>query len=1203
MQFSPGLMTELADSVLLRMILLSQIVLYFVIPSISNMFLVEGDDVVGCGGFVQSEVDINYSLVQMKLLSKQGVIKSQTECAPNNGYFLIPLYDKGTFTLKIDPPSGWSFDPASVELNIDGSTDKCSKGEDINFIFAGFTLSGKVISQGRELGPAGVEITIHRPPGDQERKTFTTEGGYFSFSRVMPGRYHVKASHASWSFENAETEVVVESSNANVMDKIIVSGYDVKGYVWSDGEPIQDVDFLLFSKTVNQKILPGCEEIPKNVIEAIKKKTEVDTPLCQVKSGVDGLFMFPSVPSGEYTLIPDYQGELITFDVVPSKLTFSVNYKSVVLKTPFQVHGFSVSGQVLTPEGQGIGDVIISAGEELSATTTAEGVYVLSNVTAGGYTLQANKENYFFNPVKAQVTPNTPRLPVITPVAYHLCGKLKIDEFPPGVTQLKGRKMILQTEGASIATRSMSTSVDGNGDFCFRVATGNHVIQPVITSPESTAGLALIPKEQVVTITSHPVLGIAFSQFRATVTGTVQCIDGSCPSVYVSLQSLTNPKLPKVNTKVTGSSFVFKDVFPGTYRASVLEDSWCWENETLEFKVSEADVSDLLFIQSGYILKCILSHNITLFFSRESGKENVDFFDLQKGTNKFCLKEPGVYNLMPQSCHQFDQNVFIYNTSAPTVLTLTAIKHLLSGAVKTVTKTDDIKVNIRSLKSNEMSSIGPLKLQDNNASAADVNNTEVKDSNKELIYNFSLWGRRGEEFEVTPVSSVLLFYPASRVVTVTDDCPASWVEFEGRQGVFLEGQVTPPLSGVEIVITSAGKQPTDEIKVQTDDQGKYRVGPLHGGIEYSLSASKAGFVITPLVDKKGHFQAQKLGQIEILVTDESNQPLSAVLLSLSAGQFRSNNFTSETGTMVFANLGPGQYFFRPMLKEYTFSPASQMINVSEGLTVPLQVKGKRVAFSCFGLISSLNGEPEKDVAVEAVGFGNCEAFQEETVSDQGGQYRLRGLQPGCMYRVRVKAGEGNPQLERASPSFIDIQVTEKDLQNINMIAFRHVNQIEITGNVVTDSQFISTLKVTLSPDNNPDTPLFTTPVGVSSYFQFPSVPNDGKVYVVRLVSSLSTLNYQYTRPESTVTASGVRAHVSFNFEPQPRKAEPEPTQGSLLTLPLILLLIFLAVNHNKVIPFLQQVPQIIQGVSADQLQAQLEDSFKNRKKIPAARRR
>ena len=42
------------------------------------------------------------------------------------------------------------------------------------------------------------------------------------------------------------------------------------------------------------------------MIEIIKKKTEVDTPLCRVKSGVDGLFVFPSVPSGEYTLVMKY---------------------------------------------------------------------------------------------------------------------------------------------------------------------------------------------------------------------------------------------------------------------------------------------------------------------------------------------------------------------------------------------------------------------------------------------------------------------------------------------------------------------------------------------------------------------------------------------------------------------------------------------------------------------------------------------------------------------------------------------------------------------------------------------------------------------------------------------------------------------------------------------------------------------------------
>lgn len=35
-------------------------------------------------------------------------------------------------------------DPQSIELHIDGKTDQCSKGEDINFQFTGFGVVGKV---------------------------------------------------------------------------------------------------------------------------------------------------------------------------------------------------------------------------------------------------------------------------------------------------------------------------------------------------------------------------------------------------------------------------------------------------------------------------------------------------------------------------------------------------------------------------------------------------------------------------------------------------------------------------------------------------------------------------------------------------------------------------------------------------------------------------------------------------------------------------------------------------------------------------------------------------------------------------------------------------------------------------------------------------------------------------------------------------
>ena len=97
---------------------------------------------------------------------------------------------------------------------------------------------------------------------------------------------------------------------------------------------------------------------------------------------------------------------------------------------------------------------------------------------------------------------------------------------------------------------------------------------------------------------------------------------------------------------------------------------------------------------------------------------------------------------------------------------------------------------------------------------------------------------------------------------------------------------------------------------------------------------------------------------------------------------------------------------------------------------------------------------------------------------------------------------------------------------------RNVMHLNVLKETMNNSTRYFKTQVTLSPESNPETPVFTTPVSVASYFQFPSVPNDGQVYIVRLESSLSSLNYQYIRPESTVTATGVRAHVTFKFEPQ-----------------------------------------------------------------------
>ena len=48
-------------------------------------------------------------LWQVKLYTKQGSLKYQTDCAPNNGYYMVPVYDKGDYILKVEPPPGWTF--------------------------------------------------------------------------------------------------------------------------------------------------------------------------------------------------------------------------------------------------------------------------------------------------------------------------------------------------------------------------------------------------------------------------------------------------------------------------------------------------------------------------------------------------------------------------------------------------------------------------------------------------------------------------------------------------------------------------------------------------------------------------------------------------------------------------------------------------------------------------------------------------------------------------------------------------------------------------------------------------------------------------------------------------------------------------------------------------------------------------------------
>ncbi|XP_019905336.2 nodal modulator 1 [Esox lucius] len=1165
---------------------------------------VSADDiVVACGGFVKSDVEINYSLIEIKLYTKQGSLKYQTDCAPFNGYFMIPLYDKGDFILKIEPPLGWSFEPSTVNLYVDGVNDICTREQDINFVFTGFSVSGTVLSKNQLLGPAGVEISLTREgTGEKLQKVVTQPGGKYTFAKVLPGNYDIVASHPSWTLEQAASSVRVSNSNAVAAEPIVVGGYDVSGEVRSDGEPMKEVTFLLYSANVKKEDIMGCNTAP---VEGADSGDGSLVYLCSALSRDDGTFNFPSLASGEYTVVPFYRGERITFDVAPSRMDFRVEHSSLKLEPVFRVMGFSVTGRVLNSvQGEGVPDATVILNNQIKVVTKEDGSYRLENMTSGSYTLRTLKDLMFFEPITVNIAPNTPQLPDIITAGFSVCGRIAVTRLPEGMKQ-QGRYKVTLTPLGQDRSATRTTDSDQQGAFCLHAKPGDYIVTVSLPEAEVKAGLALQPAALDVSLVDRPLSDLLFTQFMASVSGKVYCL-ANCDDLSLTLQPVSRQG-ERRSAPLSGSGdtleFSFDNILPGKYKVSISHEEWCWKHKSLEVEVLDSEVMGVDFRQIGYILRCSLSHAITLEFFQDGSKpENVGVYNLSKGVNRFCLSKPGVYKVTPRSCHQFEQDYYTYDTSAPSILTLTAVRHHMTGLV-TTDKMLDVTVTIKSsIESEPALVLGPLRSQEELRQEQQLQEIELRRQERErraaneeggdsrppvqeradeltgpFHYEFSYWARAGEKITVTPSSKELLFYPPEVEATITgESCPGHVVDIVGRAGLFLEGQVAPKLQGVEISITERGAG-SPLIKVATNDNGAYSVGPLHSGRQYDISASKEGFVLSPVEGTLGDFKAFALAGITFKIKSEEGHPLAGVLLSLSGGSFRSNLLTQDTGILTFNNLNPGQYYFKPMMKEFRFEPASQMITVEEGENLSIDITGFKTAYSCYGAVQSLSGDAERDVSVEAVGQSECSIYSEDTVTDQEGRFRLRGLLPGCRYLIQLRA-EGNDHIERALPQHRFIEVGSADIMGVNIIAFRQINQFDLSGNVITSAEHLPTLSVKLYRSDNLDNPINSVSLGQSLFFHFPPLDRDGETYVLMLYSTLSRSQYDFSLPQVSFTSTGYHKHVTLTFNPNRKVPDQDMAQGSYAALPLTLLLLLAAYNHDKVIPLLLQLVSRLQGV-------------------------
>jgi len=1114
------------------------------VVSLLGLSVSASEQVLGCGGFIRASRSLDFSRVNVQLFSKQGSLKYETDCAPNNGYFYVPVYEKGEYVLKVSPPLGWKFSPNSVSLDINGVSDPCSSNKDILFEFQGFGVVGRLIVDGSETaGPPGVTINLVSGEDSQVvQTTFTDNKGNFVFPAVPGTDHRVEASHPTWKFSKGEAVVSMTGDNAQAED-LVLAGFDVSGSVVSGGEAMQGVNLLLFGKPGS--FLEYCEDNEKSDAPAPEGLTQ----LCRVKTGKGGEFIFPVVTPGDYVLVPFFKGELTQYEVTPSALPINVKSDSFKIEEPFQVAGFSVQGQVFSSPSNGVSDIEViltsSSGDVIKTSTSEDGKYYLDKVQADTYDLSAVGVGMEFPTLSIEVSPKKPVLPELIASKFLVSGQL---DFSSAV-QDSARRVVFTSQTLA----SVSIPTDEAGKFSVLLPPAIYSVSVKATSVDEQMGIVFAPLSLDVKVHDKPVSNLYFSPVRVTVSGTIRCLEAhgssTCPDLTVNLkpEGFGQP----MSRVAKNGRFNFDNQLPGSYMVTIDQTAGlCWANHAISFNIESEPVDKLQFQQTGWMMEVLSSHETVLVYSGEGSGE----LDIPIGQSVHCLPSPGPYNLVPESCHIFQAKEFSWEANGSPVK-LKALKHLVSGRISSVEDISDLELSI--------TTTGEMK-------ALALTTPEEKDGL--LYYNFGIQASPHEELALEPKAGKFLITPPRLTVLVADDCQLDSVVFTATRGLFVSGQIYPPLEGVEITLSS--NQLPSSMTLLTDDQGSYSVGPFPKDLKYSVKAEKLGYVISEVEGQPGNFNAKKLASVVVKVVDGNGNGLPGVVVSLSGGEenYRTNELTGEGGSLSFLALSPGEYFVKPVLKEFEFTPKSKLISVTEGAEEVVTVVGKRVAFSVFGILTGLKGDPEPGVVLEAVGLGeDCQMYQEEATSGSDGKFRIRGLQPACDYDLRLKKSKGNVMIvERTIPTFRRINVVDGDVKGIELIAMRPKTSMDVSLLIkVKKADTIKNLKAKLFCGDN-DSPIHTVKMDSQKFYIFPSIPIDGSDCHISVEASAVQANQKVKAGRINFVADKPIEHHLLEMELEPVIGRGDIGQASWLTLPFVILLVTVVLQWKQISPCLAE---------------------------------
>ncbi|KAI6187948.1 hypothetical protein M3Y98_00300800 [Aphelenchoides besseyi] len=1067
-------------------------------------------EVFSCNGYVESFVPDVLAKLKIKLLTAEGNLKYETDCTPSNGNFMIPVYNKGSYVIKIDTTEGFIFHPSQIPITINGVNDPCTLGEDINFHLFGFSVNGKVRS-GESDGPSRFNLALFDEAGKEYATTTTDEKGAYSFE-ASPGKYVLSARDHTQCVERGSVQVEVKDHPVTAND-IRISGHSLHVAVTNEkGKKLENAKVVLIS----EQNIPFEKQVvsPKPAVAQVNKKFEYT-----LTTDGSGNVIFPCLPPAAYIVRPFWSGKKTNIIFSPTELKITVT--SNLEKVTFKADGFNAVG-VVQVNKRPLNAVDIYIDGKKVAQTGIDGTYTIDRLTTGRHKVEAKLEHYTFKQLDLEISIENAELPPIEVTKIEVCGTMNVED----TSALYDSKAIIEVSTAKNAIEELVEVNPQNGKFCVFLRPEVYKFKPVLK------GARLNPEITDVTVKDVPIFDLVFTEFRATVSGHVQCLS-SDECIDTTVHLMMNGELVEKSNVAESGDFSFKNISPGQYRLQVVgKKSVCWKDEELELKIVSKNVDNVNFKQTGYQVNVHSSKSAVLKWSGNRASGSIAIKPGFKST--FCVPKAGNYEFKLESCYKFKQTEsFKYSVPSESILSLEPEKSYFSSS---------ILFGRRSANFEQELSVHERKTASN--------------------HTFVTWidqNLSGSSITVEPKSEKHLFSPSSHEIVFEGDCLFNAASFRAVEGKYVTGDVKPAVSDVNVKVTN--KENGETLTGKTDRNGKFSIGPVWDPKLFEdVQLELQGYRFSP-TNNRNSFKSTKLSKLQISYFDEATKkPLPEVLISLSGGDnYRSNSVVDENGQYVFVGLPAGEYFVRSVLREYRFEPTSTPVTIKEGETIELKMFGQRYAYSAFGKVLTAGGIPVNQMTVEAISK-NCGNLQEEDVSDEEGAFRVRNLKPNCDYEVHLRTSDGKlPSI----PPFIEIKTEEHDQENLVFTVMSTSQLNEIFGMINCNSTLkCGSLRVELFEDG-----ALKSHVQLSAnerVFYFTNSLSLNKEYRVS-VSESDLRALDATSNSVSFVAKQLSKTVLLNLKPKERKPEIETSTSSFFGVIFVILstLVFLNLNFSR----------------------------------------